>query len=132
MFNKQTNERVRQLEETVRALREKSVENRAIKDLLEGQIEKLVDQLSVLNDAHADLVTAHSSLLDAHREQAAALRQVREVQPVTSWNANVPLHVSEDEEEAQWQLENGLIDREMFNAVLEEAGLTPNIEFQLD
>lgn len=130
MFNKQLNERVRELEDSVRDLVLRTAKGDAVRDLLEDQVEKLMDQLSVKSDTLSDLVEAHASLLERYREQAAALEKAREVQPVPSWTANVPLHVSEDEEEAKWQLENGLIDDKMFNEILEQAGLEPRIEVQ--
>jgi hypothetical protein len=64
-------------------------------------------------------------------ELEAALEEARNTLPASvSMLGGVPLHVSEDEEEAKWQLENGLIDKKMYNDILEEVGLmNTSIEF---
>lgn len=131
MFDKQLKERVRILEAIVQGLEKQHIVHKTTKELLEGQVEKLMDQLSVKQDALDSLVTAHASLLDQFREQSKDLKEARTQPEQVSWMANVPLHVSEDEEEARWQLENGLIDRELFSEILSEVGLDPNIDIQV-
>lgn len=125
MFDKQLKERVRVLEGHVEALKGNAASTAAVRDVLESQVDKLLKQLSEVTDAHR-------SLLDAHREQAEVLERVRTVQPVSvPMQGNVPLWMPEAEEDARFQLENGLIDKQLYNEILEEIGLEPNTEVHL-
>lgn len=105
--------------------------------ILHEELEVTRDRLESVQAAHDSLTEAHTSLLKVHGEQTAKLAQAHErieellqppEQPVT-WVGNAPIHVSEDEEEAQWQLENGLIDKGMYEEILKEVGFqNPTIE----
>ena len=126
MFDKQKIERVR-LE----------AELKAAKEIADFQVESLREELELARDrceslqgAHDSLTESHRSLLEVHREQTEDLKRANErieellkppEQPVT-FVANAPIHVSEDEDEARWQLDNGLIDQEMYNEILKEIG----------
>lgn len=48
-----------------------------------------------------------------------------------SFFGNVPIHVTELEEDAKYKLDAGFINEEEFKDILEEAGLDPRIEIQL-
>ena len=77
-----------------------------------------------------DFVTReiHKLWESVHELQAAAAKAPAEPE-IPMW-ANVPMHVTDDEEDAKWQLDNGLIDRNEYEKLLEEVGLAPNVEIE--
>lgn len=53
--------------------------------------------------------------------------QLLQKQPPLMW-ANAPLHVTEDEEDAKWQLDNGMIEKKEYEELLQQLGLEPKVE----
>jgi hypothetical protein len=116
------------------------------KALAEHQVETLREELEVTRDrlesvqaAHDSLTEAHRSLLEVHREQVADLIdrvkkvEAMTIQPVSFEGPVTSLHVPEDEQEAQWQFDQGLIDRGLYNEILEEIGFqNPTVAIDRD
>lgn len=95
---------------------------------LEGQVKLLTQQLEWAFKDHIKLYEAHTIALNAIKDQRS-----QEVIPGASipWTANAPMYISETEEDAQWQLDNNLISKEMYEEILHEAGLQ-NTEIQFE
>lgn len=75
---------------------------------------------------------ARENEVSALIELLKAEKVVVPVQPAPhSFIGNAPLYVDETEEDAKWQLDNGLIDHKMYEDILKEAGLH-NTEIQFD
>lgn len=62
---------------------------------------------------------------DRIRELEEELKEA--TKPVTFFG-NAPIGISEEAEDAKWQLDNGIIDRQLYEEILKEVGLEPNVE----
>lgn len=89
-------------------------------DVLHGAVTAFRTNFESLLEAHTALVKAHDELL----------RQKAEQTPPAMW-ANVPLHVPEYEEDAQWALDNNLVDKKLYQDILDAAGFE-NSEIEFD
>jgi hypothetical protein len=107
-------------------------------DFLQGHNESLRvsnDQLFKLLESErertAQLVGTLASAIEELKHSQEELRKLREATPVpTQMVANAPLYMSEQEEDLQWQLDNGLITKEELQDVLKAAGIeNTEIEF---
>ena len=109
----------------------------AVITTLEDQIDRMADLLADANGKFDALLESHQLVLLAHRDAAEQLKatqneleKLRTLPPAPTFGS-MPLHVPEWEEDAAHQLEQGLIDKEQYAAILREAGLAPNIEVDL-
>jgi DNA repair exonuclease SbcCD ATPase subunit len=132
MFDRQTKERLGRVEARLDAYTEQ------FRNVLIAQTDELSDLLSQALGEKEELLASQRSMLALIErlqtkvdELEAALEEARNTLPASiSMLGGVPLHVSEDEEEAKWQLENGLIDKKMYDDILQEVGLmNTSIEF---
>ena len=103
----------------------------AVIGILEDQIERLFDLLASSNEERSTLLDAHRSLLEAHERVQKRLDESTALVPAPRMVGNVPMHIPEYEEDARIALENGDIDKEMFNNILREAGFE-NTEIDLE
>lgn len=106
----------------------------AVISTLQDQIDRMADLLAessgkfdALLESHSLLLAAHKDTLDALQVKENELKKLTEV-PAASTFSQYPIHVPEWEENASYQLEQGLIDEDQYREILREAGLAPNIE----
>lgn len=108
---------------------------------LKQQVERLELRL-VSESKRADLISKHAAedcaelrheikkLKKRLKQVDATLLPYKNPQP-QSFFGNAPIAVSETEEDAQWQLDAGLIDKREYQQLVAELGLDPTIEVQL-
>lgn len=86
---------------------------------------KQIDDLKLLFEALR--TTLNEVFLESKESKIRLDIAEKQPEPVTFFG-NAPLHVSEEAEDAKWQLDNGIIDRKLYEEILEEVGLEPNVE----
>lgn len=93
---------------------------------LQDQIEKLWDMVETAHGRYDELLEVHNKVVEQFRvelDRRENLRKQLETasQPVPM--SSYPLYMSETEEDARYQLENGLIDRQLYEDILAETNL---------
>ena len=97
--------------------------------ILEGKFTALHDIFGQMQEQNTALAKSLADLAEANKEMQAILSKA--VVAPTSFVGGVPAFVSEDEQDLQWQLDNGLIDKKEFSDILRAAGFD-NDEFDVE
>ena len=128
MFSRHERDRLQNLEAIVRGLEQEFVKADAQRESFERALLIAEDKYDRLLATHTDAIRAFQKVAAQYTDGLTRAREtiselsVREQQATQAFR-NTPLHMSEEEEDLEFQLDHGVIDMSQYNEALRMAGL---------
>jgi Lhr-like helicase len=122
LFTRFHESRVRELETQVAALKAQA-------EAIATRESQLLQLLQREHETFAALANTYREGLERARKiQEDAERALQSAVQAAPAYQNRPLHMSEEEEDLEWQRENGIVNQAEMEDLLREAGLNPHLE----